>query len=255
LRLIVALDTPTSAEALDLVRLLAPLGVTFKVGMSLYYQSGPQILAEIDALSPASPFVFLDLKLHDIPNTVENAAFQLGLLGVTFFNVHALGGQDMMAAARQGAKAGWKERRDRGLPVHEAPPKVIGVTILTSTNDETLSKTLNHPVSAHKTALHLAKLAKQSGLDGVVCSAQEAQAIREACGEDFLLVTPGIRPHDYNSTDDQSRVMTPAKALMLGSNYLVVGRPVIQSENPLAAAQAILDDMATIAPRVTATSL
>ncbi len=250
-RLIVALDTATKAQALSLVQQLLPLGVTFKVGMALYYQTGPSILDDIHSLSEssnnASPFIFLDLKLHDIPNTVKNAAFQLAYHGATFFNVHALGGKAMMQAAKEGALAGWQQRqaetpKDQNF-VSGTPPKVIGVTILTSTSDEALLETLNTPLQSGTTALHLAKLAQNSGLDGVVCSAQEAPLIKEACGGDFILVTPGIRPASYAAADDQARVMTPAKALTSGSDYLVVGRPITQASDPVVAANTILAEM------------
>lgn len=248
-RLIVALDTPTEQQALQLVKMLLPLGVTFKIGMELYYQSGSRILEKIQTLATKqqnpnnNPFVFLDLKLHDIPNTVEKASFQLAYQGATFFNVHASGGKAMMQAAKKGSVNGWQQRKKDNLPTTEKPPQLIGVTILTSINDTVLSETLQTNLTAGQTALHLAKLTKDSGLDGVVCSAKEVETIKQHCGKDFILVTPGIRPASYNTQDDQSRVMTPEKALLNGSDYLVIGRPVTQASSPLESAQNIITEI------------
>jgi orotidine-5'-phosphate decarboxylase len=231
-RLIVALDFPDDKEALACAERLKPFGVTFKVGMQLFYQAGMPLVHQLQAEGNA---VFLDLKLHDIPNTVEKATESLVSQGGTFFNVHAQGGPDMMAASAQAAK---KMAAEKGLP----RPTVIAVTLLTSLNQQHLKDHLKTSASITEYAVHLAKSAKQSGLQGVVCSAQEAQAIREACGQDFILITPGIRPQGSDS-QDQSRILTPQKAIEAGSTYLVVGRPITQASNPVDATSRILDEM------------
>jgi orotidine-5'-phosphate decarboxylase len=231
-RLIVALDFPDAKEALACADRLKPLGVTFKVGMQLFYQAG---MALVDTLQADGNPVFLDLKLHDIPNTVEKATESLVSQGVTFFNVHAQGGPEMMTASVQAAKSMATEK-------HLADPTVIAVTLLTSLNQHQLTHHLQSTMSTTDYAVHLAQSAQQSGLQGVVCSAQEAQAIRNACGPEFILITPGIRPLGSDS-QDQSRILTPQKAIEAGSTYLVVGRPITQAENPKEATARILDEM------------
>jgi len=232
-RLFIALDVPSGKEAVALAARLAPLGVSFKVGMELFYQEGPAIL---QALSPLGRTVFVDLKLHDIPNTVAGAVASLVRNGACFMNVHTLGGKDMMRAAVQSAE---NTARRMGIP----RPVLIGVTILTSHSEESLKTDWafsQMPLSEY--ALHLAKQAQESGLDGVVCSAQEAGMIQAACGSDFLRVTPGIRPAGSDE-QDQARLMTPCRALRNGATYLVVGRPVVQAADPVGAAKAILAEM------------
>lgn len=232
-RLIVALDLPSEAEALAAANRLKPLGVTFKIGMQLFYRAGMPL---VQALQADGNAVFLDLKLHDIPNTVGNASESLVSQGITFFNVHAQGGIEMMEAAQ---KAATKTSQAHQM----APPVVIAVTLLTSLNQTHLNQHLNVAMTTQAYAVHLAKQTQQAGLAGVVCSAQEASAIRQACGPDFLLVTPGIRPAE-SDTQDQSRILTPQAAIQAGSDYLVVGRPILQATNPVDAAQRILDEMA-----------
>jgi orotidine-5'-phosphate decarboxylase len=239
-QLIVALDVETPEEALALVQQLHPLGVTFKVGMQLFYQSGPDLLK---TLYDKGCSVFLDLKLHDIPNTVAGAAQSLVRHGATFFNVHAQGGSAMMQAA---AQAGRKTAEEQGMP----PPIIIAVTLLTSLSQGALSEELHVTDEAHIYAQHLALLAQSSGLNGVVCSAQEARIIRQACGPEFILVTPGIRPSG-SATDDQSRILTPAQALAEGANFLVVGRPITRAKNPVQAAEGVLAEMEAASPVAT----
>jgi len=221
-KIIVALDYPDAASALNLVAQLDPTICRLKVGKELFTAAGPQL---VEQLARANFGVFLDLKFHDIPNTVAKACTSASNLGVWMLDVHASGGLEMMQAARQAV--------DNSL----TKPLLIAVTVLTSMNQESLSQIgINGNLSDH--VLKLAQLTKTAGLDGVVCSAQEAQILRKAIGHDFCLVTPGIRPANAKQ-DDQSRVLTPADALANGASYLVVGRPITQAENPLKALQAI----------------
>lgn len=249
-QLIIALDYPSADEALALVRRLAPLGVTFKVGMQLFYQAGMSVVNQVQAVQAEAGFpsgrsgVFLDLKLHDIPNTVAKASETLVTQsqGGVFFNLHALGGPQMMRAAVESA-------RQTAQRLGKPKPLVIGVTILTSMSQETLTEALKIHECLETYVVHLATSAQAAGLDGVVCSAQEARLIANACGPDFLKITPGIRLPDYqHGSDDQSRVMTPAQALAAGATHLVVGRPITAASDPLAAAQTILADMLQTAP-------
>lgn len=225
-KIIVALDYADAASALGLARQLDPALCRVKVGKELFTAAGPQLVEE---LVKRGFGVFLDLKFHDIPNTVAKACEAASKLGVWMLNVHASGGSQMMQAAREGvARSGHS-------------PLLIAVTVLTSMNQEGLAELgINTPVEQH--VLRLATLTQQAGLDGVVCSAQEAPVLRRALGNDFCLVTPGIRPADA-ALDDQSRVVTPADALALGSNYLVIGRPITKAADPLAALHQIRDSI------------
>jgi orotidine-5'-phosphate decarboxylase len=235
----VALDVPTADEALALVRQLAPLGIGFKVGMQLFYAEGMTIIRDIQTIlgNDAHPArIFVDLKLHDIPNTVAKASQSLVRLGVGFFNVHAQGGLAMM---REASEAACEMADQLGQP----KPVIIAVTLLTSLSQESLNQELNVRQTPAEYVPHLAKLAQSSGLDGVVCSAQEAGLIRRACGEDFLLVTPGIRPADA-SVDDQARVVTPEGAMANGADLLVIGRPITAAADPVAATERILESLA-----------
>ncbi|NQG97621.1 orotidine-5'-phosphate decarboxylase [Streptococcus suis] len=191
-----------------------------KVGMELYYAEGPAVIRYIKSLGHR---IFLDLKLHDIPHTVESAMRVLAKLGVDMTNVHAAGGFEMMQAARRGL--GQQAR-------------LIAVTQLTSTSEEQMQSDQNIPTSLQESVIHYAKVVKSAGLDGIVCSAQEVGVIRDQVGEDFICLTPGIRPSGSN-LGDQKRVMTPGQAAQIGSSYIVVGRPITQAENPLQAYQAI----------------
>lgn len=216
-RLIIALDFPTAEQALAFVKPLDPQQCKLKVGFELFVAAGPDF---VRALVQQGFAVFLDLKFHDIPNTVASACKAAAQLGVWMINVHASGGAKMMQAAKQ------------ALQGFENPPKLIAVTVLTSMDKAQLSGT-GVNADPDQQVLHLARLAADSGLDGVVCSAQEAGLLRKALGDDFLLVTPGIRP-EGSDQGDQSRVMTPAQARDAGVSYVVVGRPITQAADPLA---------------------
>ena len=221
-RIIVALDYPDAASALQLVKQLDPTMCRLKVGKELFTAAGPALVGH---LAERGFGVFLDLKFHDIPNTVAKACEAASRLGVWMLNVHASGGSVMMAAARDAVQKA------------DHPPLLIAVTVLTSMN-ETVWKEIGFNDDIPTSVLRLARLTQASGLDGVVCSAQEAPVIRRELGERFSLVTPGIRPADA-SLDDQSRVLTPAAAIKNGSSYLVIGRPITQAVDPLLALQNI----------------
>ena len=199
----------------------------YKVGMELYYSAGHEIISFLKAHHKK---IFLDLKLQDIPNTVGRAMRVLTRLGVDMINVHAVGGLKMMQAAVRSA-------REEAAALGVAAPKLLAVTVLTSMDEESFAA-LNYSVPIEKQVIALAKLAQAAGMDGVVASAKEATQIREACGENFLIVTPGVRPAGAD-TQDQSRVTTPAQAIKNGANYLVVGRPITQAANAQSAAREI----------------
>ena len=215
--IVVALDYPTQAAALAMASQLDPSLCRVKVGKELFTRSGPAV---VEALQGAGFDVFLDLKFHDIPNTTAQAVRAAAELGVWMVNVHASGGRRMMEAAR-----------DVLEQVGGPRPLLIAVTVLTSMDVEDLRE-LGCNESPAERVLKLAALAKRSGLDGVVCSAQEAPALKRECGSDFKLVTPGIRPHDADA-GDQRRIMTPSMAVAAGSDYLVVGRPVTKAPVPV----------------------
>lgn len=221
-RIIVALDYPDAASALQLVKQLDPAMCRLKVGKELFTAAGPALVGN---LVERGFGVFLDLKFHDIPNTVAKACEAASRLGVWMLNVHASGGSVMMTAAREAVQKA------------DHPPLLIAVTVLTSMN-ETVWKEIGFNEDIPTSVLRLASLTQASGLDGVVCSAQEAPVLRRELGGNFHLVTPGIRPADA-SLDDQSRVLTPAAAIKSGSSYLVIGRPITQADDPLLALQNI----------------
>jgi orotidine-5'-phosphate decarboxylase len=221
-KIIVALDYADADSALKLVNQLDPALCRLKVGKELFTAAGPQF---VEKLARSNFGVFLDLKFHDIPNTVAKACTAASNLGVWMLNVHASGGLEMMQAAK------------KAVDNSDTKPLLIAVTVLTSMNQETLNQIGIHTdLPTH--VLNLAKLTQQAGLDGVVCSALEAEMLRSNLGSEFCLVTPGIRPANA-SKDDQSRIVTPADALALGSSYLVIGRPITQADKPLAALEAI----------------
>ena len=230
-RLIVALDFTTMAEVRQLVESLGDAVSYYKVGMQLFYAVGMECLTY---LREQGKDVFLDLKMHDIPNTVAQGAASLTRLGVAMINVQASGGPAMMQAAAE-------QVTETAASLNIPRPKLIAVTVLTSMND-TEWASLRSATSIPEQVVHLAKLAQEAGLDGVVASPQEAERIREACGPDFAIVTPGVRPQG-SALNDQSRVATPADALKAGAHYLVIGRPITKVENPRAAALAILEEM------------
>ena len=225
-KLIIALDYPTANQALKFVDGLSPEICKLKVGFELFVAAGPDFVKQ---LVDQGYDVFLDLKFHDIPNTVASACRGAANLGVWMMNVHASGGDKMMRAAKQ------------ALLDMRSSARLIAVTVLTSMDKEQL-ETSNVILSPQDQVKSLAQLTKESLLDGVVCSAQEAQILREKMGGDFLLVTPGIRPVGADS-GDQSRVMTPREAYTAGVSYIVVGRPITQSENPLAVIENINNDL------------
>ena len=221
-RIIVALDFPEAPSALALARQLDPLHCRVKVGKELFVAAGPDLIEDLHSLGHR---VFLDLKFHDIPNTVAAACKAAARLGVWMVNVHASGGLAMMRAAREALM---------GL---ETPPHLIAVTVLTSMEREDL-RGIGLDCEPQDQVLRLARLTQQAGLDGVVCSAREATLLRETLGEGFLKVTPGIRPAG-SAAGDQKRVLTPTQALAAGAHYLVIGRPITQAADPLAALLAI----------------
>ncbi len=214
-KIIVALDFSGAAPALALAHRLSPELCRLKVGKELFTATGPSLLEQ---LMKSGFEIFLDLKFHDIPNTTAQACKAAAGLGVWMINVHALGGRKMLEAARAAVSG---------------TPKLIAVTILTSMNQQDLAD-IGISETPQSMVLRLARLAQDCGLDGVVCSALETSLLRKQCGNQFCLVTPGIRPPDAN-LDDQSRVMTPEAALRSGSSYLVIGRPITRAADPLQA--------------------
>jgi len=241
-RLIVALDLPDQQRALDLVTALGDHVGFYKIGLELFCAGGPAV---VEAVLDQGVRVFLDLKFHDIPNTVARASARVSGMGVHMFNVHAAGGREMMEAAVRAvtAKGGVGSdsdlvagcRRERGRPL------VLGVTVLTSIDARVFSE-LGIEGEVLDRVVAWARLAQDCGLDGVVASPGEVRAIRQSCGDDFLIVTPGIRP-EWAARGDQRRRSTPAEALRNGADFLVVGRPVTQSPDPVAAVERILAEM------------
>jgi orotidine-5'-phosphate decarboxylase len=219
-RTIIALDFSTREQVIDFLKQFEE-PVYVKIGMELTYACGLDIIREVKAMDHK---IFLDLKLHDIPNTVKGGMKNLAALGVDIVNCHCAGGIEMMKAAKQGLI--------EGTPEGKEVPKLIGVTILTSTSQEAMNQELGIPGAVLDTVVHYAKNAKEAGLDGVVCSVHEARAIHEACGNDFMTVTPGIRLVG-NSVDDQKRVATPTLAREQGCDMIVVGRSITKAADPV----------------------
>lgn len=226
-RIIIALDHPAGSEALQLVAQLGSTECALKVGKELFTREGPAI---VRALVAQGRPVFLDLKYHDIPNTVAAACQAAADLGVWMVNVHTSGGPEMLRAARE------------CLTDRVSRPLLIGVTVLTSLNAASLNA-IGIGDSPAAQVLRLTRLARDCGLDGVVCSPQEIAAVKRECGAGFLTVTPGIRPADA-SLDDQQRVATPAAAIRAGGDYLVIGRPITRATDPARALAAIADEIA-----------
>lgn len=228
-RIVVAMDFDNASDCLAMAGRLDPALCRLKVGKELFTVAGPHV---VDALMAKGFDVFLDLKFHDIPNTCAKAVKAAAELGVWMVNVHASGGQRMMEAARNEL-----EKRSGDQPL------LIAVTVLTSMEQSDLQQ-IGLDCEPQQQVLRLATLAQQSGMDGVVCSAQEAQMLSAKLGEKFCLVTPGIRPAN-TAADDQRRIVTPSDAINAGSHYLVIGRPITQAPDPVAACQAILASVAS----------
>ncbi|WP_162011471.1 orotidine-5'-phosphate decarboxylase [Streptococcus sp. S784/96/1] len=223
-RPVIALDFPTFEDVKGFLAQFPKEEKLFvKVGMELYYACGSDIVTYIKSLGHR---IFLDLKLHDIPNTVRSAMAVLATLGVDMTNVHAAGGVEMMQAAREGLGEG---------------PILIAVTQLTSTSEAQMQADQNIQTSLTDSVLNYARKTAEAGLDGVVCSAHEVEAIKTATSSNFVCLTPGIRPSG-SAIGDQKRVMTPSEARIIGSDYIVVGRPITQAEDPVTAYQAIKEE-------------
>jgi orotidine-5'-phosphate decarboxylase len=230
-RLIVALDVDTLKQAKELVQMLAGEVGLFKVGKQLFTHAGPQAVQLIQELGGE---IFLDLKFHDIPNTVAKAAIEATRLGVKMFNVHASGSLEMMRTTVKEVERVCRRQKLRR-------PIMLGVTVLTSLNQDDLQRVgVEHKVADQ--VVRLALLTKEAGMDGVVASPHEVGDIRKACGPSFVIVTPGVRPAQ-SKNNDQQRVMTPSDAVRAGVDYIVVGRPILESADPVSAARAIVADM------------
>jgi len=226
-KIIVPLDVATEEEAIALTEKLPEIN-WWKVGLELFISCGPSILTK---LKEREKRIFLDLKLHDIPNTMAGACRVAGSYGVDLITVHATAGREALKAAQTAAKEG-------AAAADKAPPKLIAVTILTSLTSKDLAFDLKIPLELPEYVLNMALLAEESGLGGAVCSAREAGELRRVCRDDFTLVCPGVRP-SWAAKGDQKRSLTPAKAIKAGADYLVIGRPITQAEEPRAA----LDDI------------
>lgn len=233
-RLIAALDVNTFAEVKEVTAELGELVQYYKVGMQLYYSQGNDVLAY---LKQQHKNIFLDLKLHDIPNTVAKSAAVLSRLGVTLLTLHALGGPSMLKATCQSV-------RETASELGIIPPKLLAVTILTSMNQQELAR-IGCDLSVEQEVLKLASMAQEAGVDGIVASPQEASTIRKLCGPDFLIVTPGIRPAGA-ALNDQNRIATPAQALAAGASHLVIGRPILAAQDRRLAAKQIREEMRNV---------
>ncbi|MDN5347337.1 MAG: orotidine-5-phosphate decarboxylase [Clostridia bacterium] len=231
-RLIVALDVPDLEKAETLVKLLSPHTGMFKIGLELYTSAGP---AAIEMVKRYDARVFADLKLHDIPNTVARAARALTRLGADMLNVHAAGGREMLSEAARSVK---EAAAAAGRPA----PLLLAVTVLTSLDARSLKEEIGIIRPMEEQVVYWASLARECGLDGVVASSREAAAVRAACGPNFVIVTPGVRPAGAEH-DDQRRVLTPLEAIRAGASYIVVGRPITQAPAPVEAAQAIIAEI------------
>ena len=234
--LIVALDFDSLSTALTFAKKIAGAVGMFKIGGQLFTAAGPEAVRQIAALGPQ---IFLDLKFHDIPNTVAGAVMAAASLpSVQLMNIHASGGTAMMQAAVQAISA--------GVPMGADRSRLLAVTLLTSLDAKAIREVgIGGPPNAR--VVKLAKLAQKSGVDGVVASVQEAKALRKACGRDFLIVTPGVRWEEKNGSpkkDDQSRIATAFEAIRAGADYIVVGRPILTAPDPQAAAQKIVEEIA-----------
>lgn len=232
-KIIVALDTQDEKKLNYYLSELKETASIVKIGMELFYSSGPQI---IKTIQDAGLKVFLDLKIHDIPNTAKGASKALTIHGVDMFNIHAAGGIRMMLASMSGVNEALKENPSLKRP------KVIAVTQLTSIDQNTLNSELGIPGNIDAAVLKYAQNTKTAGLDGVVCSPREIELIKESCGSEFNTVTPGIRP-TWSNQDDQKRIMTPNDALKAGTDYMVIGRPITQAKSPKEAFLKIIEEI------------
>ena len=232
--LIVALDFDSLSTALNFAKKVAGVVGMFKIGGQLFTSAGPEAVRQIAALGPQ---IFLDLKFHDIPNTVAGAVMAAASLpGVQLVNIHATGGTAMMQAAVQAINA--------GVPMGADRPRLLAVTLLTSLDAKSIRE-IGIAGPPNTRVLKLAKLAQKSGVDGVVASVQEAKAVRKACGGDFLIITPGVRSQDGSAKkDDQARTATAFEAIRAGADYIVVGRPILTATDPQAAAMKIVEEIA-----------
>lgn len=231
-KIIVALDVATAKEAMELVELLHDEVGAFKIGLQLYNAEGPDIIHDIQE---AGGKVFVDLKFHDIPNTVAQTTKVITGRGAFMFTVHAGGGARMLEAT---ANAKNQTATEKGVD----NPIALAVTVLTSLSQEEFENEIGIARKVEDQVIHWAKMAKNAGMDGVVASPKEIKAIRQACGDDLIIVTPGIRPL-WAAANDQSRIMTPKQAVEAGADYLVIGRPITKHENPVAAARLIVDEI------------
>ena len=231
-RVIVPLDVPSATAAIALMDQL-PAVQFWKVGLELFVSGGATVLAELQARQKR---IFLDLKFHDIPNTVAGACQAAASHGVDLLTVHATAGREALQAAQTAAIAG---ATTQGF----SPPTVLAITVLTSLSARAIAFDLKIPLELPEYVLHLALLAQESGLGGAVCSPQEVAQLRETCGEDFLLVCPGVRP-TWAAAGDQQRIMTPAQALAAGADYLVIGRPITQAAEPAIAFERVCAELA-----------
>ena len=234
-KIVLALDVETLEDAKELVDTLSPYVGTFKVGLQLYSGFGNE---SIDYIKNKNSNFFLDVKLMDIPNTVKKASENIVARGANFFNVHALGGFEMMKQAKEGALSAAQK-------ANKKPPLILAVTVLTSISQDVLNNEIKINANVKELAINLAKLAKLAGLDGVVASVHELRAIKEACGADFKVLCPGIRPL-WSLKNDQQRIATPKEAILNGADYLVIGRAVTAAENKIEAMQKIYDEIGEI---------
>ena len=232
-RVIVALDVDDLKSAKRIVSALKDQVSIFKIGMELFTSAGPEA---IKVVHKAGAKVFLDLKFHDIPNTTSSASRMACRLGVAMFNVHTTGGLKMMKWVSEQTDA---EAKRLSVP----KPIILGVTVLTSLSEEEIRGEIGIGRSLGEEVLHLAQMAKQAGLAGVVASSHEIEAIKKKCGRNFIVVTPGIRPEWYVTGSDQKRVMTPRMAFDAGADYIVIGRPIIQDPDPAKAAQRVFKEI------------
>ena len=231
-RLVLALDVEKIEEAKDLVKKLSPYIGTFKVGLQLFCGFGLEI---INYIKEKNANFFLDVKLHDIPNTVEKASYNIVKNGANFFNVHATGGVEMMKAAKKGAIEASKKFGHK-------KPIILAVTVLTSISNEILQNELENKYETKDFVLKLARNAKLARLDGVVASAQELPLIKKELGEDFIVLTPGIRP-SWSAKDDQKRIATPTSAIKNGADYIVLGRAITKADDIIEAIKKVYEEI------------